>query len=183
MQHFAVCTLLMSCQDSARECHRAVCHRAVRVAAGGGDMQVSFPAHLLPALLLTATSPWLLPAPSLPLQQADLTGKVSLSAPGLSRGMEDGVQPFPAMALRFPTTGQRHVEERLVHTVSTGAETDHPNPLWIWVLISAGKKRRKIFSHSLILCHCAQAQNQLKKEIILLPSWQVDIWALQACFC
>lgn len=57
MPHFAVCSLLMGCQDSAQECHRAVCHRVIQVEGGSGDMQVFFPAHPLPALLLVAAPP------------------------------------------------------------------------------------------------------------------------------
>ena len=54
----------MGCQDSAQECHCAVYHYVVSVESGGIDVQVSFPAHLRPALLLLkpmANSPLLLP--------------------------------------------------------------------------------------------------------------------------
>lgn len=64
MQHFVFCTLLMGCQDSAQERHCAVYHYVISVEAGGIDVQVSFPAHLHPALLLLkpmTNSPWLFP--------------------------------------------------------------------------------------------------------------------------
>lgn len=96
MQHFAVCTLLMGCQDGAQERDCAVCHRAIRVEAGGGDMQVSIPAHLLSALLLL-TAHGIISAPSSSFSL--LAEQGALSALGLSCGMEDGVQAFLAMVL------------------------------------------------------------------------------------
>lgn len=96
MQHFAVCTLLMGCQYSARERDRAVCHHAIGVEGGGGDIQVSIPAHLLSALLLL-TAHGIIPPPSSSFSL--LAEQGALSVLGLSCGMEDGVQAFLTMVL------------------------------------------------------------------------------------
>lgn len=152
MQHFAVCTLLVGRQDGAWECHCAVCHRAVGVEAGGGDVQVSVPAHLLSALLLL-TAHGVIPDPSssfslLAEQECSECFGCHLWDAGWSSA--------------FPCYGTTMTNYR---ATACGGEPsplhehwrgDSPNAPWKWVLISAVKKGRKTFSHNLILCHCVK---------------------------
>lgn len=172
MQHFAVCTLLMGCQDSARECHCAVCHHAIRVEARCGDMQVSFPAHLFPALLLLAA-------------HGNIPTTPSSSFSALAAGRRDwGVSKCSESLLwvrgwssAFPCHGTTIPNHRAVACGGVpGPSRQHwrgnspPKPIAdMGIVFCSEKQRRKVFSHNLILCHCVQVQNQLKKEIILLP--------------
>lgn len=116
MQHFVVCTLLMGCQGSAQECHCAVYHYVVSVESGGIDVQVSFPAHLRPALLLLkpmANSPLLLPFLTPCSMKMWLRG--ALSAPGHYHSLEDGIQPFHVMAIWFLEQGMDTTYPAHVH--------------------------------------------------------------------
>lgn len=79
-------------------------------------------------------------------------------------GLEDGVQPFCATVMQFPTTEQNPTEQLLVPEILPKPAVD------ISVLISAVNKQRKV---SLDLCHCLKEQNWLKKEVKLLPYDQV----------
>lgn len=165
-QHFAVCTLLMGCQGSARECHGAVCHRAVTVEAGDNDVQVSFPAHL--SLLCWSSRSWQPPHDSFWIfspHAADRHKWGGFRVLEVSPlGLEDGVQPFCATVMQFPTTEQNPTEQLLVPEILPKPAVD------ISVLISAVNKQRKV---SLDLCHCLKEQNWLKKEVKLLPYDQV----------
>jgi len=189
MQHFAVCTLLMGCQDGAWECHRAVCHHAVRVEAGGGDVQVSFPVHLLPALLLL-TAHRNTPNDSFQLFLTPCSRWTGLRVSEFFRYLlwvGRWSSAFPCHSTMIPI--HRAAARGGVpcpHHECWGGDSP-PKPIADMVIdFCSGKKRRKIFSHNLLLCHCVQAQNQLKKRnntAALVNKGQVDIWALQGRFC
>lgn len=68
----------------------------------------------------------------------------------------------------------------MVPAVGARGQTAHPNPLWIWKLISSMKKeererKKKLCSQSHSLPSCPSAKTSQKEEIQLMSSWHISI--------